>query len=231
MSAATAVITDPELQTQALTTVERATALVVSNLETRALAAELGRTVAGLYKQAEEWFAPLKSAAARAHKEICAKENEVLEPLKTAKQYLSQQIGTFDQEQEKARQAEERRLQEETRIQAAEAAKRAAEETAINDAIALEAQGDKKGAEAVLANPAPQEVYVPPVVVPRATPKAAGVSSVQTWKWRVTDINLVPREYMMLDEKAVNGVVKAMKNKTSIPGIEVYPEGAARFRA
>lgn len=227
----TAVVTDPQLQTEALSTVQRATGLTVTNLETRALAADLGRGIAGLYKRAEEWFSPMKSAAARAHKEICTKENEVLTPLKEAKQYLSAQIGTFDQEQEKERKSEERRLQEEARLQAiAESAQRS-QDIAIADAIELEAQGDTKGADAVLANPVPQEVYVPPVVIPRAVPKAAGVSSVQNWTFRITNADQIPREYMIPDEKAIRGVVKSMKNKTNIPGIEVYPEGAARFRA
>jgi hypothetical protein len=226
-----AVVTDPQLQTEALTTVGQATALAVTNIESRTLAAELGRNIAGIYRRAEEWFAPMKSAAARAHKEICNKENEVLTPLKEAKQYLSAQIGAFDQAQERLRQAEERRLQEEARAQAAIEAQKRAEETAINDALVLEAQGDIKGAEAVLANPVPQEVYVQPVVIPRTVPKAAGVASVQNWKWRITDEKLIPREYLMVDEKSINGVVKSMKNKTNIPGIEVYPESAARFRA
>lgn len=227
----TAVVTDPQLQTEALTTVERASALVVVNNESRAIAAELGRNIAGVYNRVEEWFKPMKSAAQRAHKEICTKENEVLEPLDRAKRYLSSQIGTYDQQQEQVRRAEERRLQEEARVQAQAEADRIAQETAITDAIALEAAGDTKGAAAVLANPVPQPVYVPPVVIPRAVPKSAGVSSVQTWTFRITNVDEIPREYMIPDEKAIRGVVKSMKNKTNIPGIEVYPEGAARFRA
>lgn len=227
----TAVVTDPQLQTEALTTIERATSLTVTNIETRALAAELGRGIAGLAKRAQEWFEPMKKAAAAAHKAICTKENEVLEPLERAKRYLSSQIGTYDQQQEQARRAEERRLQEEARVQAQAEADRIAQETAITDAIALEAQGDTKSAAAVLANPVPQPVYVPPVVIPRAVPKSAGVSSVETWKFRITNVDLIPREYMTPDEKGIAGVVKSMRNKTNIPGIEVYPEGAARFRA
>lgn len=230
MSAA-AVVTDPQLQTEALTTVQRATGLTVANIETRTLAADLGRNIAGLAKRAEEWFAPMKKAAAAAHKAICDKENEVLTPLKAAKQYLSAQIGTFDQAQERVRLAEEARQQEDARLKAVAEAAQRAQDIAIADAIVLEAQGDTTGADAVLANPVPQEVYVPPVVIPRAVPKAAGVSSVQNWTFRITNADLIPREYMIPDEKAIRGVVKSMKSKANIPGIEVYPEGAARFRA
>lgn len=232
MSAATAVdIERPEIESKALTTVEQAKLIVVTSNETRIAAAELGRVVAGLYKEAQEWFAPMKRLAAQAHKEICSKENAVLDPLEEAKRYLSSQIGKFDQEQERIRRAEETRLQEEARKAAQAEADRLAQEQAIQDAIELEAQGDTKGAEAVLANPAPVQVFTPPVIVPTRVQKSAGVSGTQIWKFRITDVNLIPREYMIPDEKAIGQVVRGLKSKTNIPGIEAYPEGAARFKA
>lgn len=61
-------------------------------------------------------------------------------------------------------------------------------------------------------------------VLPAAPPKVSGLSSRQVWKYRVKNLSLVPREYLMLDEKKTGGVVRAMKADTNIPGIEVYPE-------
>ncbi len=227
----TAVVTDPQLESEALTIVQQSAAIVVSNNETRELASELGRAIAGTYKRIEEWFSPMKRAAAQAHKEICNRENEALGPLAQAKLYLGQQIGRYDQEQEQLRREAERAAQEQARIAAEEAAKKLAEETAIQDAIALEAAGDTKGAEAVLSNPAPQPVYVPPVVIPRTVPKTQGVATVQNWKFRITNADLIPREYLEVDEKKIGQVVRAMKDKCQIPGIEVYPDSSARFRA
>lgn len=221
----------PEIESKALTTVEQAKSLVVNSHESRASAAELGRVVAGLYKEGEEWFAPMKRLAAQAHKEICSKENAVLKPLEEAKRYLSSQIGGYDQQQERLRRAEETRLQDEARKVAEAESQRLATEQAISDAIALEAAGDKKGADAVLANPAPVPVFVPPVIVPSSVQKSAGVSGTQLWKFRITNPDLIPREYLVPDEKAIGQVVRGLKDKTKIPGIEVYPEGAARFRA
>lgn len=227
----TAVVTDPQLQTEALTTVERATLLVVTDNDTRELAAELGRGIAGLYKRAEEWFAPMKRLASESHRAICAKENEVLGPLGNAKRYLSTQIGSYDQAQERLRRQEEARQQEQARQRAIADAAQASQEMAVNDAIALEAEGDKAGAEAVLNNPVPQPVYVPPVVIPRSVPKSQGVSTAAVWKFRITNPDLVPREYLEINEKQIGQVVRAMKDKTNIPGVEAYPENAARFRA
>ncbi len=234
MSAATAVIEAPSNnwdEQQALTMVERAKAIVVSNVEQRTMAAEIGRVVAGLYKEAEEFFKPMKQAAAKAHKEICTKENTILEPLEQAKQYLSRQIGSFDLRMEQERRAEEARLQEEARKQAEAEAARLAQENAIADAITLEQDGDVAGALAVLAHPEPVEVYVPPVVVQREIPKTQGVSGAVDWKFKIVNEALIPREYLMVDEKKLRAIVRAMKDKTNIPGVAVYSEGAARFRA
>lgn len=219
------------IEQQALTTVQQARLVVVKTVEDRGLAAEIGRGIAALDKEAEEYFAPMKKAAAAAHKEICAKENAVREPLAAAKRYLSVQIGGFDTRVEMERRAEEARLQEQARAEAEAEAKRQSEEQAIADAIELEAAGDTKGAAAVLANPVPQQIYVPPVILPKQTPKTVGVSSSQVWKFRITDVDKIPREFMVPDEKMIGQIVRASKSKTNIPGIEAYPEDGARFRA
>lgn len=224
-------MTPAAIEQQALTTVERSKALVVRSVRDRGLAAEYGRAIVSLDKEVEAFFKPMKEAAAKAHKEICTKENSVRKPLEEAKRYLSGQIGNFDQEAERERRAEEARIQEQLRLDAEADAKRRADEQAIADAIELEAQGDKQGAEAVLNNPAPVAVHVPAVVLPTQVPKAEGVSGSKVWKYRVTDEAAIPREYLMVDEKKLGQIVRALKDKTSIPGIEAYSVNGARFTA
>lgn len=60
------------------------------------------------------------------------------------------------------------------------------------------------------------------------TPKVSGVKTYRVTKWRVIDLNKVPREYLTLDEKKVNQAVREMKNLANIPGIEVYQEEEVR---
>jgi hypothetical protein len=224
-------MTPAMIEQQSLTTVERAKGLVVRSVEDRGLAAEYGRAIVTLDKEVEAFFKPMKEAAAKAHKEICTKENSVRKPLEEAKRYLSGQIGNFDQEAERERRAEEARIQEQLRVEAEADAKRRADEQALLDAIELEAQGDKTGAEAVLNNPVPVAVHVPAVVLPTQVPKAEGVSGSKVWKYRVTNEALVPREFLLIDEKKLGQIVRALKDKTSIPGIEAYPVNGARFTA
>lgn len=224
------VAIDPEMHQTALTTVERARAIVVTDNDSRTQAGEVGVAIAGMYKKVEEWFAPMKRAAAATHKAICNAENGMLNPLAEMKRHLSVQIGSFDQAEERRRKVEEERLQEEARKAAQVEADRLAQETAIADAIALEAEGDKAGADAVLNNPKPQPVYVQPVVVARTTPKTAGVSGREKWTYRITDFAALPDDFKMVNDVELGQVVRAMKSKTKIPGVEVFPERGASFR-
>lgn len=226
-----AVIMEVPIEQQALTVVEKAKAITVNSIVLRSEAGEMGRIIAALEKEAEEFFAPMKQAAAKTHKEICNKENAVLKPLLEAKRYLSGQIGAFDQKLEQERREEEARLQKEADDRADAEAARLAAEQAIEDAIALEQSGDVKGAEAVLNHPVPVFVKSEPVILQTQLPKVEGVSGSKNWKFRITDADKIPREYMVPDEKALGAVVRALKGKTNIPGIEVYPEGGARFKA
>lgn len=53
-----------------------------------------------------------------------------------------------------------------------------------------------------------------------------GVTTRSTWKYAVEDLSLIPREYLVLDEKKVKAVVKAMRADTNIPGIRVFEDAS-----
>jgi hypothetical protein len=214
---------------EAMAVVKKAEALKVTDQVTRIQAAELGRVVATLDAAAKEKFDAIKKPLTEAKNRILAWEHEVRDPLTRVKGHLSIAIGTFDQAQERARRAEEERIRKELQDQAEADAKAASEAQAIADAIALENAGDSKGAEAVLNNPVPQPVYVPPVILQRETVKTAGVASQQTWKFRIENPELIPREYLIPDEKVIGQIGRALKEKANIPGVQFYPEGGARF--
>lgn len=232
---ATATVTHDAEQPQdvivrrALTVTERAETIQIKTIVDRARAAELGLAISQLDKEAEDFFGPMKKAAKAVHTEICNKENSVREPLKTAKQKIAGLIGTFDQEQERLRRAEEARLQAEADKAAQEEADRIAQEQAIQDAIALEAAGDKKGAEAVLNNPVPIQPVSVPVVLQRQTVKTAGVSSAGTWEFIVEDESQIPRQYLVVDQKQLDQIARASKEKTNIPGGRAHFTPSARF--
>lgn len=217
--------------TEATAVSKEAMSIVVRSIVDRTAAAELGRGIAQLDKQIEDFFKPMKEAAFKAHREICKKETEVRGPLEQAKKYLSSQIGTFDAEQERIHREEEARLQREADAEAERLANLQAQDQAIEDAIELEAEGDTAAAEAVLNNPVPVVAQAAPVIVERQMPKVAGVSKSSIWKFRIDNPDEVPRLLCIPDEKAIGNIVKALRGKTKIPGVTVFEDHGARFRA
>jgi hypothetical protein len=74
---------------------------------------------------------------------------------------------------------------------------------------------------------------VAPVVVPIYTPpiqKQKGESTREYWKFEVIDDKLIPRKYLMVDTKKIQGVVSSLKGETEIPGVRVYSEKSMSFR-
>jgi colicin import membrane protein len=64
-----------------------------------------------------------------------------------------------------------------------------------------------------------------------STPKVRGVSKREVWKFEITDPALVPREYLVIDESKIRGVVQALKGATTIPGVRAYPDSQIAARA
>lgn len=138
---------------------------------------------------------------------------ELKAPLLAREAFDKKEMAAWDAEQERIRREEERRLQEEAR--------KREEEARLQAAIEAEQQGEKEEAEAIINEP---PAYVPPVVLPKSTPKVQGISYRDNWTFRITDPNKIPREYMVPNETAIRKVVSALKDKSNIPGIEVYNE-------
>ncbi len=105
-----------------------------------------------------------------------------------------------------------------------EAEGRAAEAEAKREA-AEEAEAKKQREADRKREMADQIVAIP--VTPTAE-KTSGISKPKTWDFEIEDENAIPREYLIVDEKAVRGVVKAMKGKTNIPGVRVFQRGGIR---
>jgi len=117
----------------------------------------------------------------------------------------------FSDEQERLRRAEQARLEEQAR----------------KDREKLEAQAAKAAAAGKTERAEEIETRAAQVVAPvvqREVPKVAGVAMREVWKFEVTDAAAVPRAYLVVDEKKIGGVVRAMKGDTTIPGVRVWAE-------
>jgi len=79
-------------------------------------------------------------------------------------------------------------------------------------------------------------VDLTPVQKPEAVPEHVRTDMGMTgqrdsWKWEVTDIGQVPREYLMVNAGMLTPIVKASKGKLTIPGIRIYNEPIIAYRS
>jgi hypothetical protein len=79
-------------------------------------------------------------------------------------------------------------------------------------------RGNHAKAEELKQQAAMRSVIVPIVTV--EAPKIAGLTTRTNWSYEVVDINLVPREYMCVDDKKLGAVIRATKGTLLIPGIK-----------
>jgi flagellar biosynthesis GTPase FlhF len=209
-----------EVKERALTIIEQANAIVITDNSAYNFAGVLWKNIKDLKDQVNNTFKPIIEKAHAAHKEALAQKAKIFDPLDAASRTVKSAMEKYDREQEAIRKAEEARL--------AEIARKEAEERALLDAIAAEEEAKRNGAtqeqataeaEAIIAEP----VYVPPVVLPRATPKLQGGPVFQKrWDFEVVNASLIPRQYLTVDLVKIRQIVTALKDQTNIPGVKVF---------
>jgi hypothetical protein len=196
-----------------LTIVEAARMVKITDPGTYIEAAGLWKELTAMAKEINGTFSPIIEKAHASHKEAIAQRDKYLKPVEDASRSVKSLMSAYDAEQDRLRRAEEARL--------AELARKAEEEARLQEAIALEAEGQKAEAEAVLA----EQVQAPVVILKRDTPKVEGGPVFRTiWKFRITDPQAIPREYLMADEVKIGQVVRALKSMANIPGGQAYEE-------
>ncbi|HEY9874609.1 MAG TPA: hypothetical protein V6D12_14310 [Candidatus Obscuribacterales bacterium] len=139
------------------------------------------------------------------------------EYLAEAEKIVKTACVAYTTEQERIRLEQERKLQEEAR-KAEEKRKRELEEQAKK----WEAKGNAEKAEE--KRQMAEEVYVPTPVVPVQVEKAANESYREIWKFRIVDESLIPREYLVVDEKLLGQTARNGKGKIKVPGVEFFSE-------
>lgn len=212
--------TEIEITQQALTLADEARAMRIRTLDDYDQAGAFLRRCKGMRDQISAFMAPVKRAAHEAHRAAIAQEKQALAPVEEAERLVKREVVRYQQELE----AERRRQEEAVRAMERERA----EAAALEAARLCELNGDHEQAEEILDN---VEMFEEPVNLEAMEVRTEGVSIRQTWRYRVVDEALVPREYLMLDEKKIGAVVRAMKALTRIPGIEAYPDETVAVRA
>ena len=191
-------------------------ALKVIDTTTYLQAGEIWKAISAAEKRIKTRLDPLCEKANETHKGLTRWRTEELEKYKPLKEHVNKEQTTYNLEQEHLRKEQEDKLRRE--------AQKAEEERRLHDAIIAEQLGLADEAMDILNEP----VFVPPPIVERTTPTIAGQTMTTTWRWRLKDINLVPRQYMTTNDTAINAAARSLKDKCSIAGIEIYPELSMR---
>lgn len=236
--------------------VEQAHSLTVATAAEYENAGAILVAIRRVRKTITDTFEPMQKKAHAAWQEILAQRKKHDQPLEAAEKTLSQIMGNYKAEVEAERQRlareEQKRIDEEKRAAQKKADEERAEQLRIDNearlahAIALEAEGKAAEANRVLnapppppPPPAPTPAPAPRMAMPEA-PRAAGVSFRENWKARVVDFQLLveavasgrqPMTMVEANQKALDGIAKALKGEARIPGVEFYSEQVSAVRA
>jgi hypothetical protein len=208
----TALITTEIASKQALSVYDQAKAITVTDNATMSRADDLIKSMRLVRKEIGLAFDPIIAKAFSAHREAKSQKDRAELPLIQAEEYLKPQIKRYLAEKERERQEEENRLRLD--------AQKAEEERRLVEALQLENEGLKEEAETVIATPTP--IVMP--TVEKTTPKADMRLYRKVWKYRIISEVAIPREYLKPDDIKIGGVVRSLKGKCNIPGIQVYEE-------
>lgn len=178
--------------------------------------------------------AKLKEVKAQA-KKLDEKRREMTRPLDASKQaimdffrpveaqlvdaerVIKQAMLKFSQEQARIQELERKRLQDEANERA-----RVERERLEAEAMAALATGNAAKSEERLTEA--ETVTAPIMKAPDRKPTASGVAIRKIRKARVLDVKLVPREFMIVNEPALNALAKTTEGPSTIPGVEFYTE-------
>ena len=218
---------DEQQLTQEVTDIEfRAESFVIQTPEDYEAAGEFGKLLKQKAAEVTGFFKPMKDSAYQAHKAVCDREKAMLTPLKNAEKIVKKTMGDYLMEQERIRR------------EAEEAARRAAEEERerkLKEAMALEAAGDKEGAEAAVEEAVVMDEATGYSVPAPVKPKVSGVSTSKDWEITGIDTVKVPvnfngMELRPVDQAAVMRLIRASKGSIAIPGIAYREVAKMSFR-
>ena len=153
-------------------------------------------------------FAEPKRLAHAAHKSLCALESRVRAGPLRVMEVVTAKLTDWLNAKRRARELTESILRTAARRHAEEDRLREAEHVAV-------VHGDAAGL-AILDRP------VVPASIMLAAPKIEGVVERHTVAWELTDAALLPREYLMPNERAIDARVRTLGLAANIPGVRTW---------
>lgn len=198
-----------ELETDLANIKGRAQTLVVKDDESYAFGSETLTWIQSGLKKCEErrkfFVKPLQDHVSQ----INLFFKNFTEPLEGFKESISAKMIEYRREQENARRIEEERIRKEQ-----EKLQKKAEKTA-----------EKRGEVA----PPPLPVVAIPIAPKTTFSDLGAVTAKKAWAWEIVNANAVPREYLCIDEKKINAVIRA--GVRDIRGIKIFQKEILSVKA
>jgi hypothetical protein len=212
---------EQEIQSEGELLVAEANALTVTDSASYTALAEFLKSIKRSLKSIEDYFSGLITPQRTALQALYDRKNSHIKPREEAERIAKKKIASYEEQLERERRVEEARLQEEARVRE--------EERRMQEALDMESDGDRKGAEQLLSEP----IEPMPVRVAPSTPKVAGISFREEWKFELGSIVEVAKHVaahpedaclLALNTTAVGQMVRARKSAFKVPGIRAYME-------
>lgn len=200
-----------ELRQGGLSLVKQLQAVKVVDQQSATLVSERISILKSVIAKWKDYWKEPKAKAKAAHAILCEREGDLLKVLEPAVKASSDDLAYWAMiEREKARKEQEARDKAawEQRQKEREADEKAKAAVNFEDAAAI------------IEAAKPTEPLPPAPALPQT-----GDQTIRDhWKYRVIDLDLVPRPFLCLDDTMVGNYVQEHKGETQIPGIEVYNE-------
>ena len=174
-----------------------------------------------LKKEIDSTFDPIIKKANDAHKEAIAQKKRFTIPLKDASDFVNKAIADYMAKKELERRAAIREAEEKRRLEQEKLRKEA--EDKLREAIEAEGDGnfvDKMDEAVELEDKAKELEETQPLNAP-PVPKLDNAHIRTTYDFEITDLDAIPRKYLIPDMILLRRVVKAERDKCDIPGIRI----------
>jgi hypothetical protein len=169
------------------------------------------KSIKGFLKAIEDARTRITKPINESLREVNAQAKDAAAPFLESEIKIKRAMIAWSDEQDRLQREEQRRLNEASekeRLRLQEIADRAAAKGQTTKAEQFE--------ERALAVTAP--------IAQTAAPKVGGISIPKVWTFEITDEDLIPREYLLIDETRIRKIVTALKGDTKIPGVRVFEQ-------
>jgi hypothetical protein len=186
---------------------------------------EAGRKIDALFKPAQEKM----TAAVNLLNKLCVDYTEEQNRIRAEAQRKADEIARKERERLDAEARKAREIAQAKADELARHARDAEEAGRAEEAKKLQAKAesivDRAEAEADTLEMRASIVTAP--TIRHEEPKAKGLAMKTLWYAKVVNADIVPNEYKVVNEKALDDIAKATKGAIKIPGVEFYSKSIA----